>query len=133
MTRRYAGWTEAAGANGGVRVPVRRMRETEHAFQQAVIELAQTLGWRVYHARPARTAHGWRTAMQGHDGWPDVVLCRRGRLIIAELKSAKGRLTPGQLAWIEALRECAGIHVALWRPEDWDAIVAILTGGSVDR
>jgi hypothetical protein len=30
-----------------------------------VIELAKLRGWRTAHFRPARTAHGWRTAVLG--------------------------------------------------------------------
>jgi hypothetical protein len=45
---------------------------SEAAFTDAVIELARLGGWRVAHFRPARTASGWRTPVQGDGaGFPD--------------------------------------------------------------
>ena len=75
----------------------------EAQFTTIVIEMAKALGWLVYHQRPARTAKGWRTALQGHAGFPDLVLAKDGRVIFAELKSAKGRLSDAQKGWLEAL------------------------------
>lgn len=91
---------------------------TESEFQQRVIDLAKLQGWYVHHVRPARTANGWRTAVQGHSGFPDLVLAKPGHLIIAELKSARGRLGPGQRQWLEALAP----HARIWRPDDWDVV-----------
>lgn len=75
------------------------------------------------HFRPARTAAGWRTPLSGDRGVPDLLLARRGRLILAELKSERGRLGSGQREWLDALGE----HGRLWRPADWDAIQELLT------
>ena len=99
-----------------VRTPV---REAEFACQ--VIALAKLHGWRVMHQRPARTLHGWRTAVQGDAGFPDVVLLRDGVLIVAELKADDGRLTPEQAAWLDAFR-LAGIGGGVWRPRNWPLI-----------
>ena len=47
----------------------------ESEFEDAVITAAQLGGWRVHAERPARTAHGgWRTAVKGDTGWPDLAL-----------------------------------------------------------
>lgn len=86
------------------------MNEAE--FQQAVIDIAKLRGWRVAHFRPARTAKGWRTPVQGHAGFPDLVLARRGRVLFIELKSDKGRITADQLAWAKELGEAFRV----WRP-----------------
>lgn len=90
-----------------------------------IIELAKVLGWHVAHFRPARTKHGWSTAMQGHKGFPDLVLARSGRVVFAECKSEKGRLSDEQVSWLDAL---AGAEVYVWRPADWvsGAIDAVL-------
>lgn len=96
---------------------------TEANFQQALVELAHRLGWRVQHSRTIRTHNGrWMTPISGHIGFPDLVLAhpRRG-VIFAELKTARGRLAPDQLAWREALEPHIEYH--LWRPADWDAII----------
>ena len=102
---------------------------TEREFQRAVVELARLMGWRVFHARPALTRRGrWLTPIQGDAGFPDLVLCRPPRLIVAELKRNGARPTPQQQGWLDALSACAGVECYLWTPADWDAIVRMLTG-----
>jgi hypothetical protein len=50
---------------------------TEAEFLAQVLQLAKLCGWLTAHFRPAKTAHGWRTAVQGDGaGWPDLVLLR---------------------------------------------------------
>lgn len=99
---------------------------TEAAFQAQVIELAHLLGWRVAHFRPAQTKHGWRTPVAADGkGFPDLVLVRRKRLIFAELKSQRGRLSPEQREWWEALQP-TGAEAYVWKPSDFDEIAAVL-------
>jgi hypothetical protein len=98
----------------------------EATFTTQVIELARMLRYRVAHFRPAMTKHGWRTAVAGDGaGFCDLVMVKPGRLIFAELKSETGRLTEEQTHWIATLRE-AGAEVWVWRPSDFDQIVAVL-------
>lgn len=103
----------------------------EADLQVAVLDLARHLGWRSAHFRPARTANGeYRTAVQGDGkGFPDCFLVRAERAVAAELKSARGRLSPEQKAWLEAMAR-AGIEVYIWRPADWAAgrVEAVLSG-----
>ncbi|MCS7301488.1 MAG: VRR-NUC domain-containing protein [Fimbriimonadales bacterium] len=100
---------------------------SERDLQRALIELARLTGWRVYHARPAQYRSGkWTTPLTGDAGLPDLILCKPPRLIFAELKSARGRVSPAQAQWMDALRAC-GVEVYLWKPSDWQAIVATLT------
>jgi hypothetical protein len=97
---------------------------TEAELQSAVVECAQLLGWRVAHFRPARTAHGWRTPV-GADGagFPDLVMVRDGSVLVVELKSATGQLTPEQRVWLAAFEAAAARHPSVrsfvWRPADW--------------
>jgi hypothetical protein len=102
------------------------VRVTEADFQSAVTDLAEVLGWRWVHQRPARTASGWRTAVSGSHakGFPDLVLVRE-RVVFAELKSTVGRVAPEQAAWIDALR-AAGAEAYVWTPNDWAALEAVL-------
>lgn len=114
-----------------VRVPTARLLLdvacSERDFQRALMELARLTGWRMYHARPAQYRRGgWATPLAGDAGLPDLILCKPPRLIFAELKSARGRLSPAQAQWMDALRAC-GVEVYLWRPSDWQEIVATLT------
>ncbi len=99
---------------------------TEAGFLDTVIRLAQLMGWRTAHFRPAMTRNGrWITALSGDaKGWPDLVLVRE-RLLFAELKTDKGSLRPEQKQWIEWLK-AAGYTVHVWRPRDWHTIQRIL-------
>lgn len=102
--------------------PARPPAETEAAFTTRVIQTARLHGWKVTHFRPARTAAGYRTAVQGDIGFPDLVLARRGVVIVAELKTARGKPTDEQEVWLAELGDLA----VLWRPADWDLILAAL-------
>ena len=104
----------------------------EREFQQQVIDLARIFHWRVAHFRPAQTTKGWRTAVSADGmGFPDLVLARElddGNFvcIMAELKSKKGKLSDWQKEWLKALIKVEGIFVFLWRPGDFDDILATL-------
>lgn len=100
---------------------------TEREFQKLVIELAQTLGYLVAHFRPGRNRRNqWQTTVQGDGkGYPDLTLVGRGRVLFVELKSEDGTLEPDQEKWLTAIRRNGGAaHV--WRPSDWEEIVATL-------
>ncbi len=90
---------------------------SEKEFQANVIELAGLLGWRHYHVLYSQ---------KSPPGFPDLVLVRDGRLIFAELKSERGRLTHPQRVWLAALKACPGVQVYEWRPSDWPEIEGVL-------
>ena len=94
----------------------------EAALQSAVIELAKLYGWKVHHTRACQMPSGrWATPIQGHAGFPDLVLVRPPDTIFVELKSAIGRTSDKQDEWIAAL-QAAGQEVHIWRPRDITAI-----------
>lgn len=98
---------------------------SESDFQAQLIDVARALGWRVAHFRAARTAHGWRVPVAADGaGFPDLLLVRE-RVVVAELKAAKGRVTAEQEAWLEAFR-FAGVEAFIWHPGDFDEAVAVL-------
>ena len=105
-------------------------RRTEQGYQRAILRLAGLLGWRYCHFRAARTLHGWRTPVEGDAGFPDLVLCRPPRLILAEIKSARGRYSPAQRAWLDVLSGVPGVEVCEWRDGQTtlEEIREILTG-----
>jgi hypothetical protein len=77
----------------------------------AIIEAAPILGWRLAHFRPARTLHGWRTAVAGDGrGFPDVVAVHpvAKRILFVELKTAKGKLAAAQESWAAWLIQAGG-------------------------
>jgi len=86
---------------------------SEKELQANVVSLAKLLGWFVYHTYDSRRCE---------PGFPDLVLVRDGRVIFAELKRERGRLTVHQKAWAERLRECMGVEVYVWRPSNWNDI-----------
>lgn len=101
--------------------------ETEQGFLRAVVALARLRGWRVFHQRPARTAHGWRSAVQGDGrGFPDLILLRGNVIHAWELKTGRGKPTAEQEDWLQAFRD-AGVDAKIVRPQDWPAIEAALS------
>lgn len=102
---------------------------TEELWSVKVTDTAELFGWRWAHFRPTRTAKGWRTAQNGHPGYPDLTLARDGVVILAELKKERGRYEPGQREWIAA----AGEHGRVWRPSDWPEVYATLSAPRTGR
>jgi VRR-NUC domain len=103
---------------------------TEREWQRQVTDLAELYGWHWAHWRAARTEHGWRTPVSGSigRGFVDLILVhpRRRRLLFVELKSDLGRLSREQGDVHAVLRE-AGLEVEVWRPRDWDRVVAAIS------
>lgn len=95
---------------------------TEAQWTTWVIDTARWHGWMATHFRPALTARGYRTAVQGDNGFVDIVLARAGVVILAELKVGRGRLRPEQKQWAAAI----GAQHRLWKPEDRDQVLAEL-------
>ncbi len=91
---------------------------TEAAFLQMVRDLARLCGWLVYHPHDSRRSEA---------GFPDLLLLRGDVLLVAELKTDRGRLTPAQELWLLRFRT-AGIPASVWRPRDWPLIQAALEG-----
>ena len=109
---------------------------SERDFQRSVMELAELSGWETLHCRTSMQQGRYLTATTGTmaKGWPDLVLVhpKKRRLIFAELKSAKGRLSPDQENVLGTLlmvrsRPGSNVEVHIWRPKDWPEIEATLT------
>ena len=96
---------------------------TEREFQHTVTALARAYGWIVGFTYDAR---------KSEPGEPDLRMVKPPRVIFAELKTVKGRLTkgrynkaqsrwlPGQNDWSVALSACPGVEYYLWTPEALD-------------
>lgn len=110
------------------------LQQTEAQFQQAVIEAARWAGWKIHHTRPAQMKSGaWATPIQGHVGFPDLVLAHdRYGVLFVELKTKLGRLSDGQKDWIATLH-AAGAEWHVWRPSDWSFIRDRLAGRTIPQ
>lgn len=89
---------------------------TEKQFSQQVADVAKTFGWLVY-----RT---WNS-QHSPKGFPDLCMVKGPLIIFAELKSKKGKTTPAQEQWLNAL-EYTPADVYLWRPGDLEEIIEVL-------
>lgn len=92
---------------------------SERTFQDDhVLPLARQFGWLAYHTHDSRRSVA---------GFPDIIALRGERMVVAELKSEKGRLTKDQLKWLTMFQSIPGAEVFVWRPSNSDRIVQILT------
>jgi len=91
------------------------MKEKE--FQSMVEEIAKLYGWTYYHTYNSR---------RSEPGFPDLVMLRGEREVVAELKSQKGKLTEPQKDWLKKFKK-AGNETFVWRPSDIRDIEEILS------
>ncbi|WP_461634486.1 VRR-NUC domain-containing protein [Glutamicibacter soli] len=101
---------------------------SEATFQSQVIQLAKQLGFKqIYHVYDSR---------RSEPGFPDLVMvnARTRRTLFIELKTQKGRISPEQVTWIDALR-VSGQTAMVWRPSDWVSgrILNVLSGRESNR
>lgn len=94
-----------------------RLPLTEKQWQAQVTDYAHLMRWHTYHA--FLSIHSPR-------GWPDLALVRPPRLILAEMKSEKGKATPAQQEWLQLLEGCPGVETYVWRPSDWPDVETVL-------
>jgi hypothetical protein len=81
---------------------------SEADLQASIRDIAEALGYRVYHTHDSRRSDA---------GFPDLVMVRGERLVFRELKRAGKHPTEPQRAWIRDL-EATGADVDVWRPDD---------------
>mgnify|MGYP001607744474 FL=1 len=101
---------------------------TETMMVNDIVRAAHDFGWRVHHDRPAFTGRGWRTALQGDAGFPDLLLLRNGRIAAWECKSATGKVTPLQQACLDDWAKVPGANVRVVRPDDLESAYKFLAG-----
>lgn len=91
---------------------------SETQFQNAIIDAAQQLGWWTHHHLRSKGSSA---------GWPDLVLLKPPRALFFELKDRKGIVSPDQER-VLALLEACGFTVGVYRPSQYDDVLAILQG-----
>jgi hypothetical protein len=73
-----------------------------------VRRLLRDLGLHGYHTHDSRRSHG---------GYPDWTIVGIGGVLFRELKTQRGKVSPEQRAWLDALA-AANADVDVWRPGD---------------
>lgn len=89
---------------------------TEKEFQSAVVELAKSGGWEVYHTYDSR---------RSEPGYPDLTMLRGRSIVVAELKVEPNKPTAAQEKWLAAWK-LTDAEVYVWYPSSWREIVARL-------
>ena len=75
----------------------------------------------LFHTRLSACLYGWVSR-------PDDVERRTKRLIFAELKREKGKVSESQKIVLSELGQLVQCEVYVWRPSDWDSIIEIMKG-----
>lgn len=89
---------------------------SEREWQDLVVQYARLHKWWVFHPYDSR---------KSAPGWPDLVLLRPPRIVVAELKSERGKVSAAQERVLALLDEC-GVDARVWRPSDWDDVAETL-------
>lgn len=105
--------------------PKRTIRHPERYFTDDVKRYARRGGWLPFHTLHAK----------GSDpGFPDLILLRVPRLVVAELKIPPNTTSDWQDCWLAgfaSLGLLSGPHLSietyLWTPADWPEIERVLT------
>lgn len=90
---------------------------TEDEWQAKVIDTAVWLQWTWCHIPTVQLVDGrYVTTYEGDGGLPDLILARRGVVLLRELKTDRGRPSKKQMKWLDN-------GAKIWRPRDWDSVV----------
>ncbi len=95
-------------------------RALELACQNHIVGHAARFGWLVHAERASKRPSGkYSTAVQGHTGFPDLILVHEGakRLMVVELKRHPNTPEPDQLRWLKAFHACGVRTTVWWVPE----------------
>lgn len=104
------------------------LQADEAAFQDKVVAFAKEAGWLVQHTYRGRVGKGaWRTPATV--GFPDLVLLKRGRLVVLELKMPGNDASDAQNVWVATFQTVPGCEAYVVYPADWPEIVQLLTEG----
>jgi hypothetical protein len=84
---------------------------SERVFQEMVRRAAIVAGWKIFHPLDS---------MRSTAGWPDCVMLKGNRMIVAELKREGGKFTESQVEWLDAFRNIPGVEVWTLYPSNFD-------------
>ena len=91
-------------------------------MQSALQDAARIGGHRWFHIRDPRRQSGTR-------GLPDLLTVKNGRIYALELKTAKGKVSADQQAWLDELAAVPGVTAEVVRPDTLEAWIQRLSSG----
>lgn len=103
----------------------------EQVFLGQVMAYAHMRGWKPWHDRATnaprrcRDCGSYQRIPRNDAGFPDLVLVRRPRVIVAELKAEGEKPTRLQRTWLDEFTAC-GIATFVWVPSDWETVKEVL-------
>lgn len=127
MMRRRQHAARAAASSSNAKLAGDKLALSERQFQQGVLELLKLHGWSTYAIADSRTQY-WGTDA----GFPDLICLREGdpRLLVLELKTATGKLTPEQERWLRMFHNVREVWAGVVRPsDDWTPLENLVRGG----
>lgn len=92
---------------------------TEKAWMGTVLDAARLYGWEAYHTYDSR---------RSQPGFPDLILVRGPRMLVIELKTERGKVSPAQVDWLARLEDVREVSVMVARPSQWDDVLVELRG-----
>jgi hypothetical protein len=96
--------------------PVEEEFDSEKEFQAWVVKYAKERGWECFHVFDSR---------KSAEGFPDLVMLREERQVVAELKMPGKKPTAAQRKWLK-LFERVGAETFTWWPWDAERIQEVL-------
>ena len=102
----------------GMKTERQKIKVTEADLREQIRDLCKLFGWRFLFT--------W-TSIHSPKGMLDLFLinAEQKRVIFAELKSEKGKMTPEQQQVFDELKAC-GQEVYVWKPHDIENIARLL-------
>lgn len=87
--------------------PAWQLLAAERDLQDAIRTAALRNNWLFYHTHRSD---------RSDRGFPDCCCVKDGRMLFLEIKAQKGRVSPKQRAWIDALEDVPMVTAAVVRP-----------------
>jgi hypothetical protein len=90
-----------------------RLPMTEKDVERHVRDATKQFGWLRYHTHRSDFSPA---------GFPDEVLLRPPRMVVAELKGRGKDPSDKQQEWLDYFAQIPGVEVYVWSPDDFDEI-----------
>ncbi len=91
-------------------------RTKEKEWQKRVEGALRQYGWLVYHTLRSKGST---------PGYPDICAVKGERLLYAELKTEKGKLSAAQNEWMDALARVPCAETYIWRPSQFEEVLRV--------